>query len=1132
MNCCKTKIWLLLVAFLCTIRLYAQVPSTCFEIESILVDACGSPEGQNEMVMFQVGPNALNTSALSVTYPNANTPYVNICQSAATAAFVAAVNATITGCGHVLEPVGGVLPAGASVILVSSAAANASFNTFTNLNDTLYVIFDCGTYSSGHFANYAAGGGTRTLTMSFNPPGGGCTETVTYDRDLLSSANGATALFSWAGVPTYTNPGCQAPFIPLAPDAGLPRTLCVGTSSLTLSGSVSPAGRPFAWSGGTGSFSSTTTLTPTYTLGAGDVGTFFLYLNESSTCATQRDSIAITIAPLPNFSLPQDTAFCGNFGLTLSASTAGSSYLWSTGQTSANITASTPGTYTLTLTDANGCSNTDAITIGTTTLSQVGLPNDTSICAGSNLNISPTVPGNSYTWSTGATSSSISVSTPGTYTLEMLSNGGTCLGRDTFTLGNIALPTVALGNDTTVCPGQSVTFDANPGGINPGAIFAWTNSSSTSSITVGTPGIYGVLVTNPQGCTALDNIQLNNFPAPALNLGNDTSICQGSTLPLLAAPGGSAYLWSTGASTPTINASTAGSYAVTVSYGLNCSITDAINVQLVAQPVLALGQDTALCPGGSLTLDAGNGGGSYTWSTGATSAQITVTSTGNYSVTLNFGGSCVASDTILVQNASLPSHPFASDTSVCPGQSIQLDANPGGLNPGATFAWSTGSNSATINATAPGPYTVTITNPQACTTTDSITVQPGTLPTVNLAASVSICPGSSTLLDPGLGSSAYLWSTGASTPTLNVTSPGLYYVLGSNDCGTDSAAIQVALAPTPSAYAGADDTLCAGAALPLTGAIAVGTTVQWSAASGSFFPSDSLQATYTADTAASGPVALVLTVQDSCGMASDTLFIEVLPALQVTVTHPDTVCNLSPVQLGYTSNGSNHLWIGNGTFSDSSGSPTTFSPSAGQQGELMVSLIAQGQCGTDTLSASYFVEADVLAAFVWTPMTVYPGTWVEFDCASLPTSGLMHWEFGDGFSSAETAPAHQYYAAGTYPVELIAYGAGGCNDTLSLPLVVIQPDTLIPNVFSPNGDGINDTFDIFGERLPPAVRSFNLGIFDRWGRQVFVSTDPNVKWEGNTEGRALPDGVYYYVLQMEPLTGGTLNYAGPVTLVR
>jgi gliding motility-associated-like protein len=342
----------------------------------------------------------------------------------------------------------------------------------------------------------------------------------------------------------------------------------------------------------------------------------------------------------------------------------------------------------------------------------------------------------------------------------------------------------------------------------------------------------------------------------------------------------------------------------------------------------------------------------------------------------------------------------------------------------------------------------------------------------------------------------------------------------------------VSLAPTPSAYAGADDTLCAGASVLLTGASAVGTNVLWSAASGSFLPSDSLQTTYTADTAASGPVALVLTVQDSCGMASDTLVIQVLPALQVTVTHPDTVCNLSPVQLSYSSNGINHLWIGNGTFSDSSGSPTTFSPAAGQQGALVVGLIAQGQCGTDTVSASYFVETNVLAAFTWTPTTVYPGTWVEFENASQPSSSPVYWEFGDGFSSAEAAPTHQYFSAGTYPVALIAYGAGGCNDTLELPLVVIQPDTLIPNVFSPNGDGINDAFDIFGERLPPAVRSFNLGIFDRWGRQVFVSTDPNVRWEGNTEGRALPDGVYYYVLQMEPLTGGTLNYAGPVTLVR
>ena len=88
----------------------AQVPTTCFEIQSILVAACGTPEGENEMVRFIVGPNALPLSLLTVNWPNASNSFLGICQNTQTGSNVAAINATINGCGLVQEPVGGVLP--------------------------------------------------------------------------------------------------------------------------------------------------------------------------------------------------------------------------------------------------------------------------------------------------------------------------------------------------------------------------------------------------------------------------------------------------------------------------------------------------------------------------------------------------------------------------------------------------------------------------------------------------------------------------------------------------------------------------------------------------------------------------------------------------------------------------------------------------------------------------------------------------------------------------------------------------------------------------------------------------------------------------------------------------------------
>jgi gliding motility-associated-like protein len=195
----------------------------CFQIESILVDACGTPEGENEMVRFKVGNAPLQTNALTVAWPNTTNPWLGVCQNASTAAKVAQINATITNCGYLLEPTGGVLPANKTVILISSVAFNTGSNSFVNLSDTLIVIFHCGTGATGNFAN--AGTGIRTLVMNF-AGAGGCSQTVSYDRSLLVGGDGALANFDAAGNDTYSNQGCSAPIIIPDPSWTPPPPLC------------------------------------------------------------------------------------------------------------------------------------------------------------------------------------------------------------------------------------------------------------------------------------------------------------------------------------------------------------------------------------------------------------------------------------------------------------------------------------------------------------------------------------------------------------------------------------------------------------------------------------------------------------------------------------------------------------------------------------------------------------------------------------------------------------------------------------------------------------------------------------------------------------------------------------------
>ncbi len=391
--------------------LFGQIPTNCFEIESILVDACGvgTQEGLNEMVIFQVGPTALNTANLSVVWPNGTNPWTGICQNAGTAAKVLAINNTITGCGRLIEPTGGVLPAGKRVLLLASVSVDQTLHSFVNLNDTLIAIFHCANNTAGNFAN--VGAGIRTLTMNFSLPLG-CTDAVSYDRALLPGGNGATVNYCWNGNASYVNNGCTAPFVVIGTNAGAPQTVCAG-STVALNGTASSCNHRLQWSGGTGTFSNPNSTTTTYTPGPGETGTVTLNLSQFTSCDTAFSSVAITFTNPPTYSLGPDTAFCGSFSYPLGPGIAGQTYAWSTGATTQNITATTPGTYALTLTTPAGCVVSDTVTIGVSTINGLGLPADDTICTTGNFFLFPSVVGSNYVWSNGATSNAINISSPG-----------------------------------------------------------------------------------------------------------------------------------------------------------------------------------------------------------------------------------------------------------------------------------------------------------------------------------------------------------------------------------------------------------------------------------------------------------------------------------------------------------------------------------------------------------------------------------------------------------------------------------------------------------------------------------------------------------------------------------------------
>lgn len=524
-------------------------------MESILVDACGSVEGENEMVRFSIGNTALNTANMNVVWPNTTNPWLGTCKNATTANAVAALNATILGCGWLKEPTGGVLPSNAQVLLITSTAIDVNANSFANLSDTLYVIFQCAGNTAGHFANWSTTPGLRTLTMSFSSPSG-CSDVVTYDRTLLLNQNGliggsaairdgALVNFNAAGNPTYENSGCQAPFVPeyLVISSISSTSICVG-NTIQLYVNASSSVNNLSWSSLNGSFNSTSNDTVIYTPSTPSPSNFYVFITGNTSCGTISDSILITINQLPNVTAnaSPSTIICAGNSATLTGGGA-ASYSWNNGVTNGVAFNPSLGSvlYTVTGIDANNCTNSDTITL--TTINCINLtasfiPSALIICQGESITFNDNSVGSitNWNWNFGG-GIPTTANTQGPHTIAFNTPG-------TF---NITLQVTDVnGNDDT-----TIIVTVNPI-INTSQTF---NECQGFSITVGnntyiTTGNYtDTLQSLSSGCDSIVNTNLSiNLPIPVIIIENDTTICENefNNGIVLHASGGTNLSWSTG----------------------------------------------------------------------------------------------------------------------------------------------------------------------------------------------------------------------------------------------------------------------------------------------------------------------------------------------------------------------------------------------------------------------------------------------------------------------------------------------------------------------------------------------------------------------------------------------------------
>ena len=663
---------------------------------------------------------------------------------------------------------------------------NTSTQTFTinNTGTTNLVITPPATVTGTGFAlgttfgtTTIPAGGSTTFTVTFTPPSvGAFTGNITF---ATNDCDEGTYNFTLNG---------NGIAVPTASFTATPNPACVG-QTVTFT-NTSTLATSYSWNFGTGATPATATTAGPHTVTYSSAGTKTVTLQINGTGPTSTQSVVVNANPsTPTITAGGPTTFCAGGSVTLTAP-ASTSYLWSTGETTQAITVTTSGSYTVQVFNASGCSATSAAKVVTVnplpTAPTITAGGPTTFCTGGSVVLtSSSASGN--TWSTGATTQSITVNSSGTYTVTLTSGGCTSAASagTTVTVNSApSAPTITAGGPTTFCSGGSVVLTSSSASGN-----TWSTGATTQSITVTTSGTYTATVTSG-GCTSASStgttITVNPTPTIALGTVANPTTCSGTNGSIQVSGSGTGNIsWSgtasgsmNGVSLPqTISGLGAGSYTISFVNTAGCS-SNTLSQSLTAPsspsaPTITAGGPTTFCSGGSLTLTSSTGS-TYLWSTGETTSSITVSSGGSYTVQITNASGCTSpmSSPVVVTVNSAPATPVitaGSATTFCAGQSVTLTSS------GSNNTWSTTETTNSIVVSASGTFTVTETNGNGCTATSApitVTVNPiPATPVITASGPTTFCQESSVTLTSS-SSTGNTWSTSETTPSISVATSG------------------------------------------------------------------------------------------------------------------------------------------------------------------------------------------------------------------------------------------------------------------------------------------------------------------------------------------------------------------------
>ncbi|MBK8620864.1 MAG: hypothetical protein IPN79_03665 [Saprospiraceae bacterium] len=593
------------------------------------------------------------------------------------------------------------------------------------------------------------------------------------------------------------------------------------------------------------------------------VNAFFTDLPDCSLLVPDVFTAPVNCCPI-SFDLGGSREVCAGLPVILSAGNDGMSYAWSVnGSPVANVTstlsATVSGVYSVTVTHSSGCTKSQSVNITFVNPPVVTLPENLEICENETFTITPNITGSfteiewfrNNTLIPGANGPTLDITSGGSYRLEVTNNTG-CKGSDAVVVTVLPIPVVNLGNDViNVCEGIPVVLNAGNNSLTHSWFFDGNLITgavgSTYIVPDGQSGRYRALVRNSADCEGFDEVTVNFFQSPTVNMPSSIDICQGETAVIIAVLSGfDSYVWKRDnviftPSNGLIHSTTLGGvYTVEATNLGGCTTPGSTLVTVNPLPVVDLGSDIVACIGNTVNLNAGTGGAEYVWTRNnvainENNSTIAVTTAGNYAVTVTSSNDCTATDNVMVSFVPGPTVDAGPDITICEGESRIITAVTSATNITWLYNGVPVENQTTTSITVadPGVYTIAVIGgPNNCEARDEFRLTVNPKPLINIGSDQTICQGESITLDAGAGAGlTYSWTRDnvnvGMARTLVANTNGTYRVTvtsGAGCAGNDEMVLTVS--PNPSLELEEEISICDSqpkTIMPVTN----GTSFQW-----------------------------------------------------------------------------------------------------------------------------------------------------------------------------------------------------------------------------------------------------------------------------------------------------------------